>query len=136
MALHQHSMAPPVEYVRDSNSVVIVSMRRPLCVYFDRCMQIVSGRILDFQKSNQEVTITIVGAGAAISRCQQLARYVLREVRTKYKWLVKSAGKRVESGSVAVQDLLLADLTEDSIFDAQEQTRLVGSVKILLSIQL
>ena len=106
-------LVPPRDLLTTSDSIVVVSNRRPVCVYFERVMEVASKKIFG-HASGTSFDIVITGAGAAISRCEQISRYLVQELKTKYKHLLKSVTKQKIVESTQTTDLSIPDMTDGS----------------------
>ena len=122
-------MLPPPKHLVNDESVVIVSTKRPICVYFNRILDLVSSNILS--KRNKIFQIVIIGSGGAIGRCQQISRYVLREIDSRYKSIVKSTTKKSHMGQELAPTYL-----GDSIYDMVDAVRSINTIRIEIDIQL
>ena len=138
--LRTSTLAPPTSMVKETASVVIVSMKRPLCVYFDRLMELLSAKILAPLPPGIDyppIEVEVVGAGAAIPRCNQVARYAVQELNKKYKHLIKSvrkmatetkAGMRVNDLVIPEADGMMDD--DDQIFGMETSVRPVNTGRL------
>ena len=132
-------LPPPVELVRDKQSVIIVSSRKPVAVYFSRAMSLVEKQILPDKKSKVTgaMRIEFVACGGAISRCQQVARYVIQALNEKYRHIFSNVSKSVSfnKGIVVVNDAVHvpADGEEENAFDVQQERRQVDQIRISIS---
>lgn len=129
-------ISPPFELVNQPESVVIVSMKRPLCVYFDRVMDIVSKGVVSRISSTGKkdpLVVTITGCGGSIPRCKQIARYAVRTIQQKFKHQVKSVGKEIEISQegIEVMDFELEGGEEDIV---DMSPRKVSSVTIKIKV--
>ncbi len=134
------SLSPPIDLVNQSETVVIVSMKRPLCVYFDRVMDLVSkgvvSSIVEVPNNRYPLEIRLGGCGGSISRCKQIARYSVRAIREKFKHQVKSVEKRVDISGVDVLDFFVSESGEEDVVDmSPRRDRKVASVCISLIVE-
>ena len=112
-------LLPPPKSLVESDSTVIVSAQRPVVVYFKKAKGILFSKLLNPQADGGPVVeIKLVGAGGAIPRCEQVARYLVQEVKSKCKALIKSVEKSVSKGSVSAQEFHLGE------FDNEEEQAL------------
>lgn len=134
--LRSETLAPPKDLVNSYDSVVIVSCKRPVCVYFDRFMELLKQKIF---KSNpgSTVEVELTGIGASIPRCEQVARYAMQQLRTTYKHLVKQVEKRKSRSQVNLNDCALPDMIEDefeAILNASAVSRTVNTITITIQV--
>ncbi len=134
--LRSETLAPPKDLVNSYDSVVIVSCKRPVFVYFDRFMELLKQKIF---KSNpgSTVEVELTGIGASIPRCEQAARYAMQQLRTTYKHLVKQVEKRKSRSQVNLNDCAVPDMIEDefeAILNASAVSRTVNTITITIQV--
>ena len=120
-------LVPPRSLFSDDNTLV-VSTKRPAVVYFTKLMEMISAKITA-PAGVSVFEFRVVGAGAAIPRCEQVTRYALQQLRGKYKHLVKVAEKRTEKSTTVANDLTVPEMVdEESIFHMTVSKRSVDIV--------
>ena len=135
-------LPPPIELVRDKQSVIIVSSRKPVAVYFSRAMSLVENQILPDKKSKASsvMRLEFVACGGAISRCQQVSRYVTQALVDKYRHICSNVSKSVSlsKGTVVVNDSvhIHADGEEENAFDVQQERKQVDQIRISISAEI
>lgn len=141
--LRDVSITPPRSLVEAKEATIIVSKKRPVVVYFEKAMELVTSKILaplPPGKTYPDIEIRLVGAGGAIPRCQQVARYVVQEVRKKFKHLIKTVEKRLEAtkNAVSVIDISLPADTpmEDAYLDAETSERFVNTCTVTIVVRI
>lgn len=112
-----------------------VSMKRPLCVYFDRAMKLIQSELLDSNLS-PEICINFVGTGSAIARCTQVARYTSQQVSKRYACLIESVDKSKKISYVSVSALSTDDstLTDETVFSMVETQKMIPRIDICVNI--
>ena len=133
------TLSPPSELIQRKECVVIVSVKRPVIVYFEKAMELVSEKILTPLPpgiSIPPVSIEIVGTGSAIQRCEQVSRYVVQEINSKFKHMIKSVEKRKSKSVIEISDLHVGnDLDDESaIFEMTSEKRSVNRISIQIDI--
>ena len=132
---------PPLDFVKQKDTVVIISSRLPPVVYFNKAITLLEAQILAKPSPNSKnVSIELVACGGAISRCKQVARYVVQELKGKYKHLVTNVTKSatLAKESVCVQRNTYSDsnqVDEENAFDIIPDDRLVDQVRIRIEAQ-
>ena len=132
-------LSPPTELIEKDDSVVVVSSKRPVIVYFNKAMELVSGKILSPLPPGNSIpplSIEFVGTGRAIPRCEQVSRYVVQEINKKYKHMIRSVEKRKTKSTIEVSDTHVADDVEDesAIFQMTNEKRSVNRISIQIDI--
>lgn len=132
-------MPPPKSLVK-SDTTVIVSTKRPVVVYFDRAKEVLYARLLD-SRVEGPVEVFISGAGGAIPRCEQVARYLMQELQSKCKSIVRSAEKSVTKGTVTAKEFRTSEIVDDSSDDEEllalnmtSNERKISTVSIRISV--
>jgi hypothetical protein len=97
-------LIPPMDLVSQSESVVIVSSKRPVCIYFERVQEILTERLFSMSPGSS-FQLKLTGAGGAISRCEQLSRYTMQSLKSKFQHIVKNTSKTSELGETSTTDL-------------------------------
>lgn len=135
--LRSTNLAPPPDLVSGSDSVVIVSNKRPVAVYFDRTMKLVMDKVVSGEKGSS-FELTLVGAGGAISRCEQVSRYTIQALKTEYKHLVSSVEKETKKSETTATDLSIPDsMTDESdLLLLSSVKRSVRTVSISIKVHL
>jgi hypothetical protein len=134
--LRADSLAPPLELIKGSDSIVVVSSKRPVCVYFNKIIDIASSRVFSAAKGSV-VEVKLTGAGGAISRCEQVARYTVQALKSKYKHLVTSVEKEITRDETETTDVVFpeGDLSDEAaVLDVTSERRQVRTVTITLKI--
>ena len=135
----QRPIPPPIELVRDKETVVIVSSRKPIAVYFSRAILLVEKQILFDTKSSKTngLRIEFVACGGAISRCQQVARYVMQALLGKYRYLVTNLEKSqtLNKAAVLVNDAVHSAVQEEeeNAFDIQQRQKHMDQIRIVIT---
>jgi len=133
--LRSADLAPPRDLATQTDSVVIVSSKRPVAVYYDRTIELVMAKVVAGGKgSNFDITIT--GAGGAISRCEQVARYTVQALKSQYKHLVKSVEKKKEISETIATDLKFPDSMgdEEDLLSLDSVKRPIRTVSISIQV--
>lgn len=91
------------------------------------------------RSSGSTFEIVVTGAGAAISRCEQVSRYVAQELKTKYKHLIKSVTKQKLVETTQTTDLVMPDMADAStelemILNTSSAIRDVPTVSIKIQV--
>jgi hypothetical protein len=114
-------------------------MKRPVAVYFEKAKDLLFALLSD-PKSRGPVEIVLTGAGGAIPRCEQVARYLVQEVKIKWKSLLKSVGKKVSRGTVSATEFKSGSAVE-TFQDEEElalnltvQNREIATISITITI--
>jgi hypothetical protein len=133
------TLSPPSELIQRKECVVIVSVKRPVIVYFEKAMEMVAEKILTPLPpgiSIPPVSIEIVGTGAAIQRCEQVSRYVVQEINSKFKHMIKSVEKRKSKSVIEISDLHVGNDLDDecAIFEMTSEKRSVNRISIQIDI--
>ena len=105
--LRTDNLIPPKGLIQHEDSVIVVSAKRPVCIYFDKAMALASKRIIQ-ASTGSVVEVKITGAGGAISRCEQVVRYTIQTIQDKFRHMIRSVEKVVSSvGETEVTDLVI-----------------------------
>ena len=127
------ALAPPRELIQDGNTVV-VSTKRPVVVYVNRLMEMIVSSVTS-PSTPTVVEFRVAGSGAAIPRCEQVARYAVQALQGKYKHVIKSVTKRVEKGTTTATDLHVPDMVdEEAIFHMTSARRTVNTVSYVIAV--
>ena len=117
--LSRTSLSPPVSLVKGTKSnVMIISTKKPVVVYFKKALMALQQNIIEgFEKQVERgedvVEYRIVGAGAAIGKCKQIARYVMRAIKEKNMDLyIRYAESDISIVPETVTDLLVFQTVE------------------------
>jgi hypothetical protein len=131
------SLVPPRDLIRGSDSIIVVSSKRPVCVYFDKAMDEANSRMFSAVRGSV-VEINFAAAGGAISRCEQVARYTVQSLRTKYKHVVTNVEKLVSRGETETSDINFPDniVDEETLLNSGSVRRSVRTIRITLKISI
>ena len=134
-------LVPPVDLIKKKESVVIVSNRKPPCVYVRRVLSILEKTILiPTEGKKNEVRRTeleLTGCGAAVNRCEQITRYVKQQLLSKYKHFVK----HVVVSKSRTNDICVTDYSnpscndEENAFDLERKERIIDRISVMIVVE-
>lgn len=108
VVLRTQSLVPPKELIKSQDLAIVVSSKRPVCVYYDKAIDLASQRIIS-APTGSIVDLKITGAGGAIARCEQVARYTIQTIKDRFRHMIQSIDKTVTLGETEVTDLVIPD---------------------------
>lgn len=134
-------LPPPRDLVNDTEQTVIVSMKRPLCIYFDRIMELAQKRILGAVaggKSREVIELRIVGCGGSISRCKQIGRYAQRAIKENFKHMISSVDRStaVHAGQVEILEYNVQHGADPDVVECSPTVKNIDSVEITITVTL
>jgi hypothetical protein len=116
-------IVPPIEKIKDKESVIVVSNKKPPCVYVTRALNLIQKSVMvpsgEKRTADRQFQLELTGCGAAINRCEQICRYIKQQLLTKYKHFIKG----VSSTKSKMSDIHVFDYsrpeddTEENAFD-------------------
>jgi len=135
-------LPPPVDLVKAKDTIVIVSSRKPVTVFFSRAMSLVDEQMISYTKTkkNKILRIELVACGGAIGRCRQIARYTTQALNDKYRHIVSKVEKSttIKKAAVVVENPLFTTAAdggeeEENAFDVEHIKRELDQIRIVIT---
>jgi len=138
---HQGPLPPPVDLVRAKDTIVIVSCRKPVTVFFSRAMSLVDEQVISYAKSqkNRTLRVELVACGGAIGRCRQIARYTAQALNDKYRHIVSKVEKSttINKAAVVVENpsypTVDSQEEEENAFDVEHIRKELDQIRIVIT---